>query len=77
MRRKMNRRALIASVATFLSGIVPAKADADVACRLLGHQWVFDRNEPRNEPPPGWWWEFFKCKRCGAERRELVASPRG
>lgn len=73
----MNRRNLIAAVIAFLSGAASAKAEDAVACRLLGHQWAFDRNEPRNEEPPGWWWEFFKCKRCGAERRELVASPRG
>jgi hypothetical protein len=40
------------------------------------HRFVFDRNEPRNEEPQGWWWEFSKCK-CGAELRELVAGPRG
>jgi hypothetical protein len=75
----MNRRNLIATVIAFLSGAAAAKAEDAVACRLLGHQWAFDRNEPCETEPlcKGWWWEFFKCKRCGAERRELVASPRG
>jgi hypothetical protein len=77
----MKRRNLIAGVLAAIASIVPAKAQTliagDRACPLFGrHRWVFDRNEPRNEEPPGWWWEFSKCK-CGAELRELVAGPRG
>lgn len=77
----MKRRNLLAGVMAAISSIVPAKAQTiiagDRACPLFGrHRWVFDRNEPRNEPPLGWSWEFSKCK-CGAELRELVAGPRG
>lgn len=77
----MHRRGFFTAAVAFIAGILPAKAQTivagDAACKLFGrHRWTFDRNEPRNEPPPGWWWEFSKCK-CGAELRELVASPRG
>lgn len=43
-------------------------------CKLFGHRWVFDRNEPTN---CGWWWEYFKCRRCRRGSRQMVASPRG
>jgi hypothetical protein len=43
-------------------------------CKIFGHRWLFDRNEPRTD---GWWWEFHKCSRCKANGRQIVASPRG
>ena len=48
-------------------------------CRWFGHRWMFTRNEliSDNAGSEYWWWEFFKCPRCGVERREAVASPRG
>lgn len=49
-------------------------------CKLFGHRWQFVRNE-RIEDNAGaestWWYEISKCDRCGAEAREIVASPRG
>lgn len=78
----MNRRSLIASVMAAIASIAPAKAQTiiagDRACPMFGrHRWIFDRNEPGPQGAGGqWWWEFSKCK-CGAEIRELVASPRG
>jgi hypothetical protein len=67
----MNRRDLITGAAAAVVA-VPAAAQTiiagDRACPLFGrHKWIFDRNEPRNEPPPGWWWEFSKCKVCTAD----------
>ncbi len=49
-------------------------------CRLLHHKWVFDRNERAFTDSAGaehWFYEFSTCARCGAQLRELVASPRG
>lgn len=43
-------------------------------CKLFGHRWRFDRNEPCGN---GWWWEFHKCSRCSAEGQHMVAGPRG
>lgn len=74
----MHRRKLFAIIVAAIASVVPARAE-EKACKLFGrHRWVFDRNEPCETEPlcKGWWWEFYKCK-CGAQARELVASPRG
>lgn len=74
----MKRRSLISGMIAIVAGILPAKAEDGAGCKLFGHQWVFDRNELGPQGTYGqWWWEFSKCKRCGKEVRELVASPRG
>lgn len=78
----MNRRSWIAGAVGFVVGVLPAKAQTltsgDRLCPLFRHhQFVFDRNELGPQGTSGqWYWEFSKCK-CGAELRELVASPRG
>lgn len=43
-------------------------------CKLFGHRWHFDRNEPKGD---GWWWEFHKCDRCQKTSRQMVAGPIG
>lgn len=73
----MQRRQLLAGIMAAIVGVFPVRASATV-CPLFGrHRFVFDRNELGPQGDYGqWWWEFSKCK-CGAETRELVASPRG
>lgn len=73
----MQRRSFLASIIAAISSVLPVRAGA-AACPLFGrHRFVFDHNEPGPQGTYGqWWWEFSKCK-CGAEARELVASPRG
>ena len=73
----MRRRNLLAWIWASGALLLPSTAKAEY-CPAFGkhHNFVFDRNEPREGEPKGWWWDIYKCK-CGAELKELVASPRG
>jgi hypothetical protein len=66
-------------------GLAPiaSASDAQVVCNIIGHKMEFTHNTPLEKENyvdgkgEGWWWEWFRCKRCGVERRMLVAGPRG
>lgn len=76
----MNRR----SVLKFLGcAPIPYATDTQAICCIVGHKMEFDYNSELEEKDyidgkgKGWWWEWFKCSRCGAKSRMLVAGPRG
>lgn len=43
-------------------------------CRWFRHRWKFNRNEPFEDNAgheQKWFWEVYKCERCGTENREV------